>query len=53
MVTFMKGAIVELDDMEVMVIDTTHVNEPTSRERFWIYKLDTFVPNGSNLRLSL
>lgn len=39
--------------MEVMVIDTMHVNEPTSRVGFWIYKLDTFVPNGSNLRLFL
>ena len=33
----------------VKVIDKTNVNEPTRRERFGAYKLDTFIP-GLNLR---
>lgn len=39
-----------IDDMEVMIIDKTDVNEPTTKEGFWIYKLDSIVPNGLDLR---
>ena len=34
----------------VKIIDRTDVNDPTYREGFWTYKLDTFVPKGLNLR---
>jgi hypothetical protein len=34
----------------VQVIDVTDVNNPTERERFWIEKLNGYVPRGLNLR---
>ena len=41
---------VGLADVEVMIIDRTNVNDPTQREGFWAYKLDSFVPKGLNIR---
>ena len=39
-----------IEDIQVKIIDRTDVNDPTCREGFWTYKLDTFVPKGLNLR---
>ena len=34
--------------MVVKIIDKTNINEP--REGFLVYKLNSFVPNGLNIR---
>ena len=39
-----------VEDIQVKIIDQTDVNDPTFKEGFWTYKLDTFVPKGLNLR---
>ena len=39
-----------VNDMTVLIIDKTDVKEPTRREAFWAYKLNSFVPRGLNLR---
>lgn len=39
-----------LEDVRVKVIDKTDLNEPTNREGFWAYKLNSFMPQGLNLR---
>ena len=39
-----------IENMAVKIIDKTSINEPTTRERFWTYKLNSFVPNGLNFR---
>ena len=39
-----------LGDVSVIFIDKTNINEPTQREAFWVYKLDTFVPRRLNVR---
>jgi hypothetical protein len=35
-------------DFLVLVNDVTDVNNPTERERFWIEKLNSYVPRGLN-----
>ena len=37
-----------MKDLSVMIIDKTDVKDPTRREGFWAYKLNSFIP----LRLS-
>ena len=39
-----------IENMAVKIIDKTNINEPTTREEFWAYKLNLFVPNGLNIR---
>ena len=39
-----------INDMCVKIIDKTDINEPTRKERFWSYKLDSFIPQGLNQR---
>ena len=40
-----------MSDIKVMIIDKTNKgSSPTQREEFWVYKLDTFVPKGLNVR---
>ena len=39
-----------LADLRVIIIDKTNMNDPTQREAFWAYNLDTFVPKGLNVR---
>ena len=39
-----------LEDVNVMIIDKTDLNDPTNREGFRAYKLNTFIPNGLNSR---
>ena len=39
-----------LSDLSVNIIDRLDVTNPTDREGYWIYRLNTFVPNGLNLR---
>ena len=39
-----------IEDILVTIIDKTNVNEPTQREEFWAYKLNSFVPHGLNQR---
>ena len=34
----------------VKIIDRTYTNKHTEREKFWIYNLNSFTPNGPNLR---
>ena len=38
-----------IEDIQVKIIDLTDVNDPTYREGFSTYKLDSFVPKGLNL----
>ena len=38
------------DDIRVKAIDKKDVNDPTRREGFWAYKLNSFIPRGLNLR---
>ena len=33
-----------LEDMVVKMIDKTNIYDPTNREGFWAYKLNSFVP---------
>ena len=39
-----------LSDLIVNIIDRLDINNPTNREGYWIYRLNTFLPNGLNLR---
>ena len=39
-----------MKDISVKIIDRTSLEDPTRREGFWAYKLDSFIPNGLNLR---
>ena len=39
-----------IEDMLVTIIDQTNTNEPTQREGFWTYRLNSFVPHGLNQR---
>ena len=39
-----------LSDIRVIIIDKTNKENPTQKEAFWPYKLDTFVPKGLNVR---
>ena len=39
-----------LSDLVVKIIDKTDTRDPTARENFWVYKLNTFLPYGLNLR---
>ena len=39
-----------LEDIIVKIIDRADVNDPTRREGFWAYKLDSFVRKGLNIR---
>ena len=39
-----------MKDLSVMIIDTTDVKDPTRREGFWAYKLNSFIPMGLNSR---
>ena len=39
-----------LSDITVNIIDRLDVKNPTEREGYWTYRLNTFVPNGLNLR---
>ena len=39
-----------LVDLRVIIIDKTNMNDPTQREAFWAYILDTFAPKGLNVR---
>ena len=38
----------ELEDVNVMVIDKTDLNDPANREDFGANKLNTFIPNSLN-----
>ena len=40
-----------MSDIRVIIIDKTNRENPTQREAFWAYKLDTFVPKGLNVGL--
>ena len=40
---FLEAGHKGIEDMRVMIIDKTNVNEPTNREGFWAYKLIEFV----------
>ena len=35
--------------MLVKIVGRMDVSDPTKTEGFWAYKLDSFVPKGSNL----
>ena len=37
-------------DLRVMIIDKTNVKEPTERDGFWAYKLNTFIPKRLNFK---
>ena len=39
-----------LEDIIVMIIDRTNVNDPTTREGYWAYKLNLFILQGLNIR---
>ena len=47
---FYEGGHEGIKDMLVKIVDRTDVSDPTKREGFWAYKLDSFVPKGLNLR---
>ena len=36
--------------MVYKIIDKTNIYDPTNKEGFWVYKLNSFVPNGLNLK---
>ena len=38
-----------LEEIRIMIIDKMDVSKP-EEEGFWAYKLNTFIPNGLNLR---
>ena len=38
-----------LKDCMIKLIDKTDAKDPTRRERFWIYKLQTLTPKGLNI----
>ena len=42
-----------IQDYEVTVIDKSGSADPTRRESFWMRKLETLSPLGSNLRESV
>ena len=37
-----------MKDLSVMIIDKTDVKDPTWKEGFWTYKLNSFIPLGLN-----
>ena len=39
-----------LEEMQIKIIDKADISNPTEREGFWAYKLDTFIPPGFNIR---
>ena len=39
-----------IENTIVKMIDKTNINEPTAREGFGAYKLNSFVPNGLNVK---
>ena len=39
-----------LENMVVKIIDRTNIYDPTSKEGFLVYKLNSFAPNGLNLK---
>ena len=39
-----------LEEIRIMIIDKTDVSKPEEREGFLVYKLNTFIPNGLDLR---
>ena len=47
---FFEGGHNGLDDVSVKIIDKCNMNEPTEREGFWVYKLESFMPQGLNSR---
>ena len=47
---FLEAGHKGIEDMRVRIIDKTNVNDPTNREGFWAYKLNSFIPQGLNLR---
>ena len=38
-----------IENMIVKIIDKTNINEPTTREGFWAYRLNSFAPNSLNI----
>ena len=47
---FYEGGHEGIKDMMVGIVYKTDVSDPTGREGFWTYRLDSFVPKGLNLR---
>ena len=47
---FFKNGHEGLSDLVVKIIDKTDTRDPTARESFWVYKLNTFLPYGLNLQ---
>ena len=47
---FLALGIKGLCDVRVIIMDKTNVDRPTQRKAFWVYKLDTFVPRGLDVR---
>ena len=39
-----------LVDLSVNIIDKTDIHNPTNREAYWTYRLNSFIPKGLNLR---
>ena len=39
-----------IENMIVKIIDKTNISEPTIKEGFWAYKLNSFIPNVLNIR---
>ena len=35
--------------MQINIIDKADISNPTEREGFWAYKLDTFIPPALNI----
>ena len=46
---FYEGKLEGIKDMLVKIVDRTDVSDPTKREGFWAYKLDSFLPKGLKL----
>ena len=47
---FFAESHVGLTDVRVKIIDRTDVTKPKEREALWAFKLNSFVPQGLNLR---
>ena len=41
---------IRIDDMCVKIIEKTDINNPTKRDGFWAYELNSFTPQGLNQR---
>ena len=39
-----------LVDLSVNIIDKRDIRNPTNREAYWTYRLNSFTPKGLNLR---